>query len=361
MIGAILRTIATLASQSGARALGATVARSAVRGAAQRTLAQAGRSMLGRGFQVLENSTLGSAREMTAALAGQGQAAADAALEAKVMGTQPAAPGFLDRLTERWDKVRQSARQARYNMTPIEDQTKGLTMEQRAQRLQESGRMLPTGPVAMQTGTPAPSLEQIVSASEQAEEKARQEAQQAKEQQGGGLGGKLLKGLILGPTTIFFPVEEALRHFAERIADSNRGLVKFNAQIAESFARRDVGELRAQFKLAQATSGSATMLNDQLATLIEDIQPFRNALGTMLNLLGTGMALGARGLAMLMKMHPVIALGVDLAEKIENNTKKTRDAEMQAQTKDFLRDIQSGLYAQPASVKPSVGRGRLPT
>lgn len=90
---------------------------------------------------------------------------------------------------------------------------------------------------------------------------------------------------LAGPTGVILTLF-GLRKFATLISESNRDLAKYNGRLAVSFAQLDIAHLRSDILTSQATSGSGTELNRQLADLIHEIQPTREALGTLVNVVG---------------------------------------------------------------------------
>jgi hypothetical protein len=105
-------------------------------------------------------------------------------------------------------------------------------------------------------------------------------------------------------------------------------------------------------KLRRATSGSASFLNDSLASLVRELQPVRQAVTTAMNSLGILAVNTARLVNILFQLHPAVKATVMAAEKLEKTMAKRKQEEAQAGTKDFMRAIRDGSFKMPKAKKP---------
>lgn len=259
--------------------------------------------------------------------------------------------GFFDAIQQKWNQAKDAYDQWRNSAKSVADQVKGLTPDQRYDRLQKAGNLLPISDVAKQTGTPYPTRDQQIQASEDAEESRRQrDADEA---------GKapISAGRVIGHAAIGLPAAlttliQAFETLGRRVSDSNRHLSRFNGVLAASYAQRDVAQLRSDFKTAQGTAGTGAMLNDQLAKLIEEVQPMKE---TVIRLLNTVAAIGvmiARGANGVLGVHAAFAALKLIGEKIEENTKKppaNNDTAMvhQRMLRDVVKEIRKPLNPPP--------------
>jgi hypothetical protein len=376
----------------------------------------AGTAAGGGGFRVLENTQLSNARAMfqaiygqtptagattasTATSAAQSTAAAQAAQAASV--TPPAAPAsvpapaalppmprpmphhvppspastpasnprpqsLLDRALDAFDRAKQTAQSMRERFEPVAERVKNMSIDERYGRLQSSGRLLDAGQVGRTLGTPSPSREQLVGASEDAEEQERQKSiQQNRAAQVGqaawSAGKKALSGAIgaatspVGALTMpawMYGVVTGFERLGRTISDTNRDLARFDERIADSMARLDFGQLRSRQQLARATGGSASVLNDQLGALVREMQPMRETVTTFINSAGASLIFLARVGSFIIKWHPLFVAMHKTAQLAERVMGAQQAQEPQAAAKQFLRDIRDGKFNRPRNPRP---------
>ncbi len=280
--------------------------------------------------------------------------------------SQPSSKSWLDRAADQWRNMQAQWQAARGRFTPVDQQTAGMSVDERYQRLGAKGAMPNIGDVARQFQTPNPSREQIVQHGESEEEKARQkEIEGSKWNQIGqsmhDAGKSALKGAssLTNPTTALiklpaaaYGVVKAFEQVGRTISETNRDLIKFDERIADSFARYDYAQLRSRQKVAQATGGSASFLNDQLKALLEEIQPLTEGVVSFLNVAGGSLVFIARTLAFIIKWNPAVMAMSAAAKTAESFMKKGEAREAQAAGKDFLRSVRDGSFKMPKNPKP---------
>lgn len=254
-------------------------------------------------------------------------------------------------------------------MEPVANQVRSLSLDERYQRLQRAGKLLDPTAVGRQLGTPSPTRQQVVSASEDDEERQRQQAiQQSRGLQVGqaawNAGKKAIFAAVNATNPMTAPIAAAtapvwmygiisgFERLGRTISDTNRDLAKFDERIADSFRRLDFTQLRSRQQLAQATSGSASMLNMQLAALIREMQPVRESVTTFLNSAGSSLVFIARMAAFLMRWHPMMQGMFATAKVAERIMRKGETQQAQAATKEFLREIRDGKWNRPKAPKP---------
>lgn len=274
----------------------------------------------------------------------------------------PKPQGILDRASEAFSRAREAANQVRERFESVQDRVKSLSMDERYQRLQKAGKLLDPLQVGKQQGTPNPSREQVVKSSEIEEERQRQEAnQQSRTGQVGqaawSAGKKMLMagvGQAITPLPMkavtapiwLYGIIRGFETLGRTLSETNRDLSKFDSRIADSFARLDYQQFRSRQRMAGATSGSASMLNDQLGKLIKEVEPLRESVTTFLNLAGGSLVGVARFLALIIKWHPLI-VGMGKAAEAAEKWFGKKDGEVaQAAAKELLRDIRDGNFSR---------------
>lgn len=92
-----------------------------------------------------------------------------------------------------------------------------------------------------------------------------------------------------------------MKKFVGVLSESNRDLAKWNGSLAASFNKLDIQQMKFDMQTANATSGSASALNDAFAELLTEFQPIRQDIGILVNLAGIGIANGTKQLIILVK------------------------------------------------------------
>lgn len=355
------------------------------------------------GYDVLENSKLTNAKQLTAAMSGRPavasstQAAAPSAgaetaaeraantasqtpaaqtaqqpaaattqsTPAAVPQSQAAAPqgaagstggGLLDRVGETWSRIAGTMRERAASRMSVEDRVAGMTMDQRYDRLQSQEKLLPLNQVARELATPNPTREQMVAHSEKAEETARRASIDGKEEgekeSGRGMWKKIGAGAL---TSAAIPhlIPEGLRVFAERVSNANRSLEKWNGAIATSYAQLDVIRMQTDWQTANNTSGSTVLLNQSLGSLIRELQPFREGTITLLNLIAYSVTEGARWfLAWQARTNPLALAAMAKLTAIEAALRKNNNEIFQGPVRGMMKDISDGKFVRPLNPPP---------
>lgn len=252
--------------------------------------------------------------------------------------------------------MREHVAQKIYDRVPVSDRVRGLTMDERFERLQQNNMLKPMSEVAKEAATPNPSREQQVRSSEAAEEQARQDRLNPKEQQQKEAGKSMLlrmSGMASGLGTIIAPhlPAEAIKIFAERISMANRHLEQWNASIASSYAQLDLKRMRLDFKTASETSGSTSALNESLERLMDELQPFRAATISALNVIAKAVVEVGIIVAQIAKWSPIFWLAAKKLAEIEENTRKEHEA-AQTPVSDFMRRTMEGGFVRPLNPTP---------
>lgn len=144
-----------------------------------------------------------------------------------------------------------------------------------------------------------------------------------------------------------------LEVFAQRLSESNRNLTRFNGMIAASFAAKDIAQIRADWATAKGTEGTTSSLNLQLAKLIEETQPIRQSVVTILNLMGIAATRLARLYVSALKYLPFVEKAAETLAKMEETQRKEAAQSLPAQAnRDALRDIRNGLFARGVNPPP---------
>lgn len=422
ILAALARVAAPIAARVGAPAVARTLAGAArvapavARGAAAATTAASSSaaapvSQAAGGMRVLENTKLTNARSLFQAIYGQSPPAAASTAAANVGASQiqsaasapaaspaaaatppatppaapptpPAAPSpgstppsnprpqtILDRAKDAWESTKRAYESTRARFEPVANQVRNLTLDQRYQRLQQAGRLLDPGAVGRQIGTPTPSREQHVNASEAEEERQRQQAvQQSRSAQVGQAAWNVGKKALFTSLKMTNPASMAtaaataplwlygiikgFERLGQTISETNRDLVRFDERIADSFQRLDFQQLRSRQQMARATGGSASMLNEQLAALIREMQPIRESVTTFLNTAGSSIVFVARMAAFVLKWHPMFVAMHRTAQLAERFMGRGEAQEAQKAAKDFMRDIRDGKFDRPKVPPP---------
>ncbi len=272
--------------------------------------------------------------------------------------SQPTAKSWLDRAADQWRQMQAQWAAINGRYTPVNQQTAGMSIDERYQRLGTKGSLPNIGDVARQFQTPNPSREQIVQHGENEEERQRQQDVESSKwnrigQSAHDAGKAAFKGgmsladpmghLFKIPTAVY-GVVKAFEQIGRTISETNRDLRQFDERIADSFARYDYAQLRSRQKVAQATGGSASLLNDQLKKLLEELQPFTEAMTTFLNLAGSALVVMARAARLYLYMNPLTLAAMESLKAIEAMMKAGKTSQAQAATKQFLRDIAAGNW-----------------
>jgi len=279
---------------------------------------------------------------------------------------QPGSQSWLDRAADQWRQMQAQWQAVHNRFTPVDQQTAGMSTDERFARLGQRGAMPNIGDVARQFQTPNPSREQIVQHGEAEEERQRQkEIEDSKwnrlGQSAHDAGKSLLKGAssLTNPVTALiklpaaaFGVVKAFEQVGRTVSETNRDLRRFDERIADSFARYDYAQLRSRQKVAQATGGSASFLNDQLKALLEEVQPLTESVVSFLNVAGGSLVYIARMLTLIIKWDPAVAVMMRAAEAAERFMGKGKAREAQSAAKDFLRDIRDGKLSKPKNGRP---------
>lgn len=117
-----------------------------------------------------------------------------------------------------------------------------------------------------------------------------------------------------------------IKEFGERLADSNRELASYNAEIASSYARFDQAAFFRKLDLANATSGTAGMATNEWTKTLDSLQGPLKALATGFNLWSTGVAVISRNIPMAVQIMTgglVKADGVaKLVDQIQKDVEK---------------------------------------
>lgn len=275
----------------------------------------------------------------------------------------PKPQGILDRAVDVFERAREQYNKLRERFDPVAERVKNMTLDERYKRLQDAGKLSDAGRVGRDAGTPNPSRQQIVDHSEREEERQRQEAiQQSRHQQIGQAAWSAGKRALLATTagtmnTVatgglaapawLYPIITGFERLGKTISDTNRDLSKFDENIADSFARLDYAQLRSRQQVAGATSGSGSLLNQQLEALVREVQPIRETVVSFLNVAGSSIVFIARAATLLMKWHPLFVAMHKTAQAAERMMRRGEAGEAQAATKDFLRDIRDGRFRRP--------------
>lgn len=172
------------------------------------------------------------------------------------------------------------------------------------------------------------------------------------------LGGSLLsgaKGFVTGSLTspvgiatwaVTLPIAaerlaNKFEQLARRVAEANDQFGEFSGQIAASSARRQMAERMQRRDIALATSSSASLLNQQLATLTREVTPIKEAIASTMNYIATGMTLLARAAVLFVKLSPTFILWHRTMQKAEGRgSAKPEETPLH----DFLRDVRAGHF-----------------
>lgn len=110
-----------------------------------------------------------------------------------------------------------------------------------------------------------------------------------------------------------FTIPFALKKWTESLVDSREHLRYFNARIGAAYSRLDIQKFRLNLRQANATSGTTTVLADQLSQLRENTQSIRELGANVINVFGITAARYAN-----MFLQPLNKIAGFLEEKMEN-------------------------------------------
>lgn len=268
--------------------------------------------------------------------------------------------GKYDEAKARFNPMARLGLGAAQPSTSVADDTKGMSLDQRYQRLKQVGSLLSPSQVAQATGRNTPSREDAVNASEKAEQQRREESDKnrAKSQGAGTAAAKTMAsaGLSLATLQVTWPLILAktahhLEQWGTGVLESSRDLRRFDSSLARTFAVLDRQQLMLQVRSAQATGGSASTLGKELQGLRKELQPFRENATIALNLIATHVVDIARAAVMVSKWAPVMqALGYALRYWEEQQRKKNPSGANEFD--QFTADIIRGNWSQPRSKPP---------
>lgn len=166
-------------------------------------------------------------------------------------------------------------------------------------------------------------------------------------------------GLVTGALSLMY---SAAKEFVTGVAANNRELARWNATIAASVSKLDVTRMRLEVQQAGATQGSATQLNEQLESLLIEVQPIRQGIGTLVNGFATNLVLMARLVVYVSKltavarvMVPLLGVAQDAAKLLEEIAKKDKPAGLPL---NIFGDLQK--QRQAAALQPLPGQGKKP-
>ena len=165
-------------------------------------------------------------------------------------------------------------------------------------------------------------------------------------------------GIVTGALGLLYG---AARDFVSGIVEQNRELAKYNAAIAASFSRLEVTKMRLQVQQGAATEGTATMLNDQLESLLTEVQPIRQAAGQVVNMLGSLLVLAARGVVLLVSVEAVLNALLPLpglADAAKKLLEEIAKGNAKGAPLNILGDLQK--QRQAAAIQPLPGQGKKP-
>jgi hypothetical protein len=143
------------------------------------------------------------------------------------------------------------------------------------------------------------------------------------------------------------------RRLGESLVEAQRPLAMFSAAIAGTVARMDYQQRVLDMQQAQATGGSASLLGSSLMQLRNDMQPMREAMTTVKNLLATGLVQFGRYIIKAASWIPGIK---EIGETLKNIEKKLGGGEANRALNDHLRAIASGAWLEPKNRKPAARR-----
>lgn len=155
----------------------------------------------------------------------------------------------------------------------------------------------------------------------------------------------------------------ALKSFSGLIVESNRGLAMWNGTMAAAFLQLDLLKTHLDIQQAKATAGSAAAANDQFGELLQELQPLRNSVGTIMNILSVFASNTAIFMVEVVKGIPLLggllAAANDYLKKIEDALKPKFDANDPMVA--FLGALKNMPNNQRGALPPPVGpRAPLP-
>lgn len=250
----------------------------------------------------------------------------------------PAAERGSGRMAQ-WANARQARREAaeeaaRRLQTPVAEQTAGMTLQQRVERLKSQSRLLSPREAAIPLAKDPSQvgIQERVEQSEAAEETQRRQQVREEEatQEQKGFKWKLAKqftglGMLAALLGIGFKkLGDVTEKLASTMLERQRELARFSPQIARGLMRLERQQLGLKIGRAAATGTSTGQLADTLGRLRADMEPLRRTFITVGNHLAILVAQGGSILAWLAKKHPAVAALQKWAEKSEEELRKQR-------------------------------------
>lgn len=154
----------------------------------------------------------------------------------------------------------------------------------------------------------------------------------------------------LKAATLLVTLPIALKKFSESVLESREKLRTYNTSIGAAFSRLDMQRMRLDWRQANATSGTASGLANQVADLRENTQAIRELAGNVTNLIGIGAAIVAKvGLMPLNQMSKQLNdILVELGLRREGDPKPIN--------RQFIDDIAGGANLLPKDRLPNPPR-----
>lgn len=149
---------------------------------------------------------------------------------------------------------------------------------------------------------------------------------------------------------------KAAEAFGRRVLEGQRDLRRFNAGIANAFARIDRQDMVLAGRKASATSGSTQLLAKQYMELRNDLSPITHGIASSINLIATGVVGIARIATLLVKLNPALKFGLWTLEQIERKLDPAGDGAKRSAYQGFLRDIVAGKWGAPKNQPPKKGK-----
>jgi hypothetical protein len=153
-------------------------------------------------------------------------------------------------------------------------------------------------------------------------------------------------------TVALFKLPGAAERFATSLVESRRHLARYNGTIATAYARLDYQQRISDWRTANATSGSTSLVTNSLANLRNETQWSRDALGTLSNL-GTYLYVQLGRIAnFAVKQWFSVQVGVAVLKGIE----KLLGSGQSSVFNEHFRKIASGEWAAEAKNKKPEAR-----
>jgi hypothetical protein len=269
--------------------------------------------------------------------------------------------------------------------TPVAEQIKGLSLAERAARLEKKGALLTPFATAEALNIKSPdpiTMQQRVHASEAQEEQARLKAAEAADEVTNSLiklAGKVgtaaaaVTGLVIG----IVKLPKLIAGWGEAILESQKPLQAFNVSIATAFARLEYQRYRLAYRTGVATSGTTGMLAGSIEEFREEFQPLKEAAIRFFNVAGaaavksaTYAVQGRQAAGALVSSIPGIGgkLGIlikiiegadIILRKIEENTKDEENERKTNAFRNVLKEIRD-RPAQRQNDRPGADGRRIP-